>query len=107
MRKINNNEFCLFAQKYIYWWGNDRSDCEPLAALSFLLAQRPPYVEQMARARFGFTDEDFAEALRSTPPGIFWGVGAEEHWKRTNIRLGIIPPLPFPQNKTYLASFSK
>lgn len=107
MRKIDNSEFLEFIRKYVYWWGDNRSDFDTQAVLSFILAQRPPYVEQMVRERFGFTDNDFIEALKNIQPGIFWGVGAEELWNSVNARLGINPPLPFPNNSSYLASFSK
>lgn len=107
MREINKDEFQEFIRKYVYWWGENRSDFNTRAVLSFILAQRPPYVEQIARDRFGFTDNDFIEALKDIQPGIFWGVGAEEHWNNVNKRLGINPPLPFPTNSSYLASFSK
>lgn len=59
----------------------------------------------MAREQFGFTDKDFAEALKVTPPGSYWGVAPEEHWRRNNLRLGINPPLPFPDNRQFISSF--
>lgn len=105
MRKIEIDKFREFAQKHVYWWGKERPNIDVLATLSFILAQCPPYVEKMAREQFGFTDQDFAEALKVTPPGSYWGVAPEEHWRRNNLRLGINPPLPFPDNRQFISSF--
>lgn len=95
---INKQKFAIFVKQNVYWWGNDRPSLDVDAVLRFILAKRPRYVEEMARKDFGFTDNDFRQALRRTPPGLFWGVGAEEKWNETNRRLGIEPPLPFPRS---------
>lgn len=97
MRNIDIKEFSHFAQKHVYWWGGERDNIDVAAVLRLILARRPAYVERLARERFGLTDNDSREALRSTPPGLFWGPGAEEHWNEINARLGIVPPLPFPK----------
>lgn len=88
MQEINRDEFRAFVQKYVYWWGNDRSDFDVQAVLSFILAQRPAYVERMARDRFGFTDSDFIEALKNIQPGIFWGSEPKSIGKRQIFGLG-------------------
>ena len=105
MRKIDIDKFREFAQKHVYWWGKERPNIDILATLSFILAQCPPYVEKMAREQFGFTDQDFAEALKITPSGSYWGVAPEEHWRRNNLRLGIDLPLPFPNSSQFISSF--
>ena len=97
MREVNLKEFTDFAQKHVYWWGETRSNINVGAVLRLILARKSAYVENMARERFGFTDDDFCEALHDTPPGLFWGPGAEEHWDEVNVRFGIVPPLPFPK----------
>ena len=105
MRKVDIDKYRELAQKYVYWWSKERPDIDVLVTLSFILAQRPPYVEKLAREQFGFTDQDFAEALKITPPGLYCGVAPEEHRRRNNLRLGINPPLPFPDSRQFISSF--
>ncbi|NCD09555.1 MAG: hypothetical protein EOL98_09025 [Negativicutes bacterium] len=95
---VNNERFAKFVHDNVYWWGGYRPDPDVDAALRFILAKQPRYVEDMAREQFGFTDEDFIRALKDTRPGLFWGVGIEQKWENINKRLGIDPPLPFPKN---------
>lgn len=47
-----------------------------------------------AKKVFGFTDDDFREALHNAPPGV---VMYEDQWRELNIKYGIDPPLPFPR----------
>ena len=51
-------------------------------------------MENEARRIFGFTDGDFREALKSTPPGMFLH---RERWAEVNRRFHFDPPLPFPR----------
>ena len=94
----NAHEFEKFVNEHVYWWGEKRPAPDVNAALRFILAKQPRYVEQIARDKFGFTDNDFKNALMDTPPGLFWGPGAKEYWYDVNRRLGITPSLPFPES---------
>ena len=96
MRKVDEKAFLDFAQNKVYWYGKTRSNVDVSSVLQTILDKKPAFIEAEAREKFGFTDEDFREALKLTPPGLFWGVGAEQKWVKINIRLGITPPLPFP-----------
>lgn len=92
--KKNTKEFTEFANKNVYWW------CEVETAdvndvLVMIMAKHTQALEKEARERFGFTDEDFRNALKTARPGIF---ARAELWEKVNQRLGINPPLPFPKN---------
>ena len=90
----NENELRNFAHEHVFWWGDRWHHVDRNALLVFILAKKTTETEELARERFGFTDEDFKEALRQTPPGLFL---FPSDWEETNRRFGIIPPLPFPK----------
>lgn len=97
MREIDIEAFQDFAEKEIYWYeiNKKRISIENIEnALQVILAKKTRYTEALAREKFGFTDEDFREALIKIPPGMFT---SREKWVRMNLRFGIDPPLPFPE----------
>lgn len=93
MREIDVKAFQDFADKEIYWYDIDKTRVSIENVLQTILAKKTRYTEALAREKFGFTDEDFREALIKTPPGVFT---SREKWVRMNLRFGIDPPLPFP-----------
>lgn len=95
MRKIDKEAFRDFANTEVYWYGkNDRPVVNYNDVLQTILAKNTRRVERLARERFGITDKDFQKALKETPPGMFI---SKEQWEQTNHRIGITPPLPYPQ----------
>ena len=44
-RVIDKEKFAKFVDKYVYWWGGYRPDPDVDAALRFILAKQPRYVE--------------------------------------------------------------
>ena len=79
---IDKEKFAKFVNKYVYWWGGCRPDHDVDAALRFMLAKCPRFVENMAREQFGFTNDDFIRTLKGTPPGLFWGSGSRKSGTR-------------------------
>ncbi len=51
-----------------------------------------------AKKYYGYTDEDFRQALYNAEPGI---IMYEHIWELWNKRLNIDPPLPFPKKKFF------
>lgn len=45
---IDKEKFAKFVNKYVYWWGGCRPDPDVDAALRFMLAKCPRFVENMA-----------------------------------------------------------
>lgn len=86
--------FQEFASKKVYWYGESIEIIDYYGVLQMILAKKTPHVEAEARQKFGITDDDFREALKRTPPGMFprW-----EKWELVNRRFGFDPPLPYPQ----------
>ncbi|MDO4953144.1 MAG: hypothetical protein Q4E34_04895 [Synergistaceae bacterium] len=93
MKKISTKEFTEFANRNVYWWCKLKT-AEVNDVLVMIMAKHTPALEKEARERFGFTDEDFRNALKTARPGIFARV---ELWEKVNQRLGINPALPFPK----------
>lgn len=79
----------------VIWWGQYEPDrFNKNNFLVQLLARGSKNKIEHAKKVFGFTDDDFREALRNAPPGV---VMYEEKWRELNIKYGIDPPLPFPR----------
>ncbi len=51
-----------------------------------------------AKKHYGYTDDDFRQALYNAEPGI---IMYEHIWELWNKRLNINPPLPFPKRKFF------
>lgn len=95
MLAIKDKEaFHDFAQNRVYWYGKSRTSVDYYNVLQTILARKTPMFEAEARQRFGVTDDDFREALKRTPPGMF---PRREKWELVNRRFGFDPPLPYPQ----------
>ena len=94
MLHVNQQALLEFAEKNVYWCGGERSRVDVSDVLQTILARKPRSVENEARRIFGFTDGDFREALKSTPPGMFLH---RERWAEVNRRFHFDPPLPFPR----------
>lgn len=62
--------------------------------LVHLMAKTPKGFFNYLKREFGFTNEDFIEALRNATPGEFI---YKENWLEWNEKLGITPPFPFPK----------
>ena len=80
--------------KQVVWYGCEEQRGEKYPFLAFLMGRGSRSAYEHAREAFGFTDEDFREALRQAKPGTFI---YPERWEEWNIELGINPPLPFPR----------
>lgn len=83
--------------KSVIWWSNNNDIHLDLPSQNYMLAMllgRNGTREQEAREKYGYTDEDFREALRHAPAGSFMTL---KDWEATNRRFGIDPPLPFPR----------
>lgn len=79
----------------VVWWGEyDPNTFDKNAFLVQLLARSPEEVIEHARKYFGYTDEDFRDALHHAAPGI---VMYEDEWLKLNRLYCIDPPLPFPR----------
>lgn len=79
----------------VIWWGKYEPDrFNKNNFLVQLLARGAKETIEHAQNVFGFTDDDFREALRNAPAGV---VMYEEKWKELNIKYGIDPPLLFPR----------
>ena len=65
-----------------------------------LYIMRPPDTTAYLHAKkfFGYTDDDFREALYNAEPGIIMYKHIWEFW---NKQLNIDPPLPFPKKKFF------
>lgn len=94
-KKIDQKKLDKFAAEKVFWWGEEWVDVALHKVLIYILATNPR-LEAEAREEFALTDEDFKHALENAPPGVFWGVRAEERWADVNKRFGIDPPLPMP-----------
>jgi hypothetical protein len=57
------------------------------------MARGGPSAFEHAKTVFGFTDEDFVNALKAAKPGLFI---YREQWEKWNKTFEIDPPLPFP-----------
>ncbi|MDR2696216.1 MAG: hypothetical protein LBC79_07565 [Deltaproteobacteria bacterium] len=88
-----SHDFQTFA-KQIVWFGGEEQQGVKYPLLAFLMARGPRSAYDHARRVFGFTDEDFREALRQAKAGVFM---YQEVWERWNTELGFVPPLPFPK----------
>ena len=86
-------DFDKFA-KQVVWYNCEARQGEKYPFLAFLMANGSLRAYEHARQVFGFTDEDFREALRQAKPGVF---RYHEEWEKWNIELGLDPPLPFPK----------
>lgn len=93
-RIINQEKLDAFAAKHVYWWGHEWIGVDLDSVLVFILAKRSPDIEDLVRAEFGITDEDFRRALQKAAAGVFI---FESHWEKVNKRFGFDPPLPFPK----------
>ena len=88
-----SHDFLEFAKEAIWFAGEEQQgDKYPFLALLMARGSRQAY--EHARQVFGFTDEDFREALRQAKAGVFM---YREEWERWNAELGITPALPFPE----------
>lgn len=83
-----------FARQVVWFDGPERRAIDPYALLAFIMAKSVPSAYRHARECFGFTDEDFREALRRAKPGLFV---YPEQWAKWNKELEIDPPLPMPK----------
>lgn len=92
-RVIDKEKFAKFVNKYVYWWGGCRPDPDVDAALRFMLAKCPRFVENMAREQFGFTNDDFIRALKGTPPRTLLGGRDREKVERDKRQVGDRPAL--------------
>jgi len=88
-----SHDFKTFA-KQVVWFPSEEQQGEKYPFLVLLMARGPRSAYEHARKVFGFTDEDFREALRQAKPGVFM---TEERWERWNKELGFVPPLPLPR----------
>lgn len=89
-------ELIEFAQTFVSWYGEERDQVDVDSMLVTILAKRGRNVEEMAREKFGFSNDDFRRALKKTRPGMFI---LRERWDAVNRRFGFDPPLPFPKSK--------
>lgn len=88
-----STDFTEFA-KEVVWFGGIEQQGDKYPFLAFLMAKGMPEAYEHARKVFGFTDEDFRQALRQAKAGLFV---YEEEWLEWNKKLGIEPALPFPK----------
>jgi len=94
MAGINySHDFREFA-KQVVWFGGEEQQGVKYPFLVFLMARGTRNAYEHARREFGFTDEDFREALRQAKAGVFM---YPERWEQWNAELGITPALPFPE----------
>jgi len=94
MAGINwSHDFKTFA-KEVVWFPSEEQQGEKYPFLVFLMARGSTNAYNHARKVFGFTDDDFREALRQAKPGVFM---YQENWEEWNAKLGLVPPLPFPK----------
>lgn len=80
--------------RQVVWFGGVEREGEKYPFLAFLMARGPRAAYEHARQTFGFTDEDFREALRHAKAGTFI---YPDRWERWNAELGFTPALPFPE----------
>jgi hypothetical protein len=88
-----SHDFQAFA-KQVVWFGGEEQQGVKYPFLAFLMGRGARAAYDHARCVFGFTDEDFREALRRAKAGVFI---YQEEWERWNTELGFVPPLPFPK----------
>ena len=88
-----SHDFHQFA-KQVVWFGGEEQQGVKYPFLALLMARGTHTAYEHARQAFGFTDEDFREALRRAKAGVFM---YREQWERWNTELGFVPPLPFPE----------
>jgi hypothetical protein len=88
-----SQDFQQFA-KQVVWFGSEEQRGVKYPFLAFLMACGTHKAYEHARQIFGFTDEDFREALRQAKAGVFM---YQEEWDSWNAELGITPALPFPK----------
>jgi hypothetical protein len=88
-----SNDLHEFAKQIVWFGGPERCVSDIAAFLAFIMAKSVPSAFEHAKMAFGFTDEDFRNALKTAKPGLFI---YPEQWERWNRSLGIEPPLPFP-----------
>jgi len=88
-----SHDFYEFAKQVVWFDGVERQG-ERHHFLAFLMARGPRSAYEHARQAFGFTDEDFRDALRHAKPGVFI---YPENWEAWNTELGIVPALPLPE----------
>ena len=89
-----SNDLHEFAAQIVWFDGPERRVSDTADFLAFIMAKSVPSAFEHAQKAFGFTDDDFRNALRSAKPGLF---AYKDQWERWNMALQINPPLPFPQ----------
>lgn len=94
-----SNDLKEFAAQVVWFDGPERRVLDTASFLAFIMAKSVPSAFDHAKMAFGFTDEDFKNALKSAKPGLFV---YPEQWERWNEALKIDPPLPFPKKWTDL-----
>ena len=88
-----SHDFQEFVEQ-IVWFSSEERRGVKYPFLAFLMANGTDEAYEHARQVFGFTDEDFREALRQAKPGVF---RYPKEWEQWNAKLGFIPALPFPR----------
>jgi hypothetical protein len=84
-----------FAKQVVWFMPADEALADTGYFLAHLMAKSTDDAYEHLRRRFPqFTDEDFVQALRNAPPGLFL---YEDEWNTWNEKFGLIPPLPFPR----------
>jgi hypothetical protein len=88
-----SNDLHEFSKQIVWFDGPERRVSDTSAFLAFIMAKSVPSAYEHAKMIFGFTNEDFRNALKAAKPGLFV---YSEQWERWNKILGIEPSLPFP-----------
>jgi hypothetical protein len=86
-------DILLFAARFVWFTQPEKALADKDSFLAHVMARGSEKTFHHACEHFGYTKEDFIQALHAAQPGDFL---YEKTWLFWNDFLGISPPLPFP-----------